>query len=75
MRSTGDALRDLRKKKGLSQEQVARDMGVALLTYGNWERDDNTPTADNLVRLADYYGVHPRDLLPSAEPAPAEAAQ
>lgn len=69
-------IRQARKLAGKSQEQVARDLDVALVTFGTWERGEANPSADNLIRLADYFGVHPRTLLASAQDmvAPGSAA-
>ena len=32
-------LAELRARKGLTQAQVAADLGVSLPTYGAWEKD------------------------------------
>lgn len=63
MESTATPIRRARVASGKSQEQVARDLDVSVVTFGNWERGTSAPTGENLVRLADYFGVHPRDLL------------
>lgn len=47
-------LKELRKKSGLTTEQVARMMGVALSTVGRWENEeDRYPAGKELPKLAD----------------------
>ena len=43
-----EKVRELRKKKGLAQEDLAREIGVSLSTIQRWERKG----AKNLSRLA-----------------------
>ncbi len=57
MRVFADRLKDLRKEKGLSQAQLARAVGVSYGVVCYWETDRSEPTAPNIVKLADYFGV------------------
>lgn len=50
-------LRDLRKKKGISQETLAHDLGVSKSTIGLYETGDTLPDAKTLRDLAVYFGV------------------
>ena len=50
-------LRELRKEKGVSQETVARDLGVSKSTIGLYETGDTLPDVKTLSDLAKYYGV------------------
>ena len=50
-------LRDLRKKKGISQETLARDLGVSKSTIGLYETGDTLPDAKTLRDLAAYFDV------------------
>lgn len=47
----------LRKSRGLSQAQVARETEVAQRAYQNYEYDQAEPRLSTLIRLADFYGV------------------
>ena len=60
---TGEFLRRLRTEKGLSQEQLADQLGVARRTVSRWETGTNAPDLDILIRLSDFYGVGLRDIL------------
>lgn len=50
-------LRELRKEKGVSQETVARDLGVSKSTIGLYETGDTLPDAKTLRDLATYFDV------------------
>ena len=59
----GACLRDLRKEKGLTQEQLAEQLNVSQRTVSRWETGSNTPDLDILLQLADFYEVDLRALL------------
>ena len=59
----GRLLQELRKEKGLTQEQLAERMGVARRTVSRWETGSNMPDLDILMELADLYAVDLRDIL------------
>ena len=59
----GECLRDLRKEKGLTQEQLAEKLNVSRRTVSRWETGSNTPDLDVLLQLADIYEVDLRSLL------------
>lgn len=50
-------LRHLRKKQGLTQEEVARHLHIERQTYCNYENETRTPPLDMIVLLANFYGV------------------
>ena len=60
---TGKFLQELRKEKGLTQEQRAEKTGVARRTVSRWETGSNMPDMDVLIELSDLYGVDLRDIL------------
>ncbi len=59
----GRLLQELRKEKGLTQEQLAERMGVARRTVSRWETGSNMPDLDILMELADLYAVDLREVL------------
>ena len=59
----GIFLQQLRKDKGLTQEQLAEMTGVARRTVSRWETGNNLPDLDILIRLSDLYAVELRELL------------
>lgn len=56
-------VRRLREDSGAPMKQVASEVGVSLATLGAWERGTRFPSAENIERLADYYGIEPCRLL------------
>ena len=59
----GSFLRELRREKGLTQEQTAEQFGVARRTVSRWETGSNLPDLDILVEMTDFYAVDLRELL------------
>ena len=59
----GKFLQELRKEKGLTQEQLAEKMGVARRTVSRWETGNNMPDLDLLIELSDLYDVGLREML------------
>lgn len=56
-------LADRRKQAGLSQEALAEQLGVSRQAVSKWERSESSPDTDNLIALAQLYGVSLDDLL------------
>lgn len=50
-------LREAREAKGLTQEQVAAQIGTHRVQVGKWETGVATPRPHTLERLAELYGV------------------
>ncbi len=59
----GRFLQDLRREKGITQEELAEKVGVARRTVSRWETGSNMPDLDILIELADYYDVDLREIL------------
>lgn len=55
-------LKVLRSQRGLTQEQVAAQVGVSRQAVAKWERGDTLPDIESCICLADLYGV-PLDAL------------
>ena len=47
-----ERIRELRKLRGLSQEELARLVGVERSTVSKWETGEAKPRADLFVKLA-----------------------
>lgn len=59
----GMFLRELRKEKGLTQEQFAEKFNVSNRTVSRWENGNNMPDLDVLIQISDYYEIDLRELL------------
>ncbi|WP_087141486.1 helix-turn-helix domain-containing protein [Brevundimonas diminuta] len=55
----GSNVRRLRKERGLSQESLAGEAGLAMRHLGRIERGEGNPTVAVLGKLAEVLGVHP----------------
>lgn len=63
-------LRALRAKRGLTQAEVAKEIGVDENSISGWEQGRIGMTYANAWKLAEFYGVS-LDALGSRESAPA----
>lgn len=63
IRRMGCFLKELRKEKGLTQEQLAETLNVSGRTVSRWETGSNIPDLDTLIELADFYSVDIRELI------------
>lgn len=59
----GKNLFQARKKKGLSQEEVAEKLGVSRQTVSKWETDETLPDIRQTKRLSVLYGLTLDDLV------------
>ena len=59
----GAFLRELRKEKNLTQEQLAEILGVSGRTVSRWETGSNMPDLAIMIELADYYDIDIKELL------------
>lgn len=77
----GEKLQKLRKRSGLSQEQLAARLTVSRQAVSKWELDETVPDTENVVQLSRLFGVSCDYLLreeaddPGAVPPPQDALQ
>lgn len=70
----------LRKEKGLSQTELAEELGIARQTVSRWEAGFAMPSAENLIGLSRVYGIPPEEILrggavKAETPEPDESAE
>lgn len=66
-------LKELRKQKGFSQDEVANALEITLRTYQNYEYGQREPSIEMIFKLADFFGVTTDYLLGrESEPNPLE---
>lgn len=63
----GEALRQIRTERGLSQEAAALACGIDRAYFGHLERATKTPTLKTVWRIADAFETQPSYLLIRAE--------
>jgi len=59
----GSFIRELRKEKGLTQEELAEKLNVNRRSVSRWETGSNLPDLDILIEMSDFYGVELGELL------------
>lgn len=50
-------LKELRKAKGMTQNEVAKVIGYSSLSYARYEKGEREPDINTLCKLADYFEV------------------
>ena len=53
----GSFLKELRKEKNLTQEQLAEELGVSGRTVSRWETGSNMPDISILIEISEFYDV------------------
>lgn len=61
----GDKLQQLRKEKGLTQEELANALYVSRTAVSKWETGRGYPSIDSLKEIAGYFSISIDDLLSS----------
>ena len=59
----GNRLYELRKQKGLSQEELANRLDVTRQTVSKWELGDSAPDMDKLVALGELFEISLDELV------------
>ena len=59
----GNRIKELRKQRGLTQNDFAAALHVSFQAVSNWERGIAPPELENLINIAAYFGVLVDDLL------------
>lgn len=58
-----EKLQELRKKRGLTQEELAQDLHVSRTAISKWESGRGYPSIDSLKDISNYFSVTIDDLL------------
>lgn len=56
-------LYNLRKQKGLSQEELANRLNVSRQTISKWEVGDSTPDMEKLIAISDMFDISLDELV------------
>ena len=67
-----DRIQQLRKSKGISQEELADRIGVSRQAVSKWESGQTSPDLEKIVLLSDYFEVTTDYLLKGVSPTPAQ---
>ena len=59
----GSFLRELRKEKGMTQEQLAEQLNTSNRSVSRWETGSTMPDLSMLIMLSEYYDVDVREII------------
>jgi len=63
----GERIRELREEHGLSQDALAKSVGVSTNTISRWETATYKPNLDDIQKLATFFKIRLLSLLPPEE--------
>lgn len=63
----GDRIRSLREKNNLTQEQIAKKIGISRGTYAHYEINKRRPDYETLIKIANLFDVSTDYLLKGEE--------
>ena len=63
MQKIGRQISSLRKKKGMTQMELADALGISYQAVSNWERGNTMPDISKLPELAEIFGVSIEEIL------------
>lgn len=64
-----DRIQNLRKAKGISQEELADKAGVSRQAVSKWESGQSVPDLDKVISMSEYFDVTTDYILRGIEPA------
>ena len=70
-----DRIQQLRKSRGISQEELADRIGVSRQAVSKWESGQTSPDLEKIVLLSDYFEVTTDYLLKGVSPTQAQTEQ
>lgn len=59
----GQRIKTLRRSKGLSQENLAKQLGISRQAISKWEAGISQPDIDNIIQLCKTFEISADDLL------------
>lgn len=66
--TVGDRIQNLRKTKGMSQEELADKVGVSRQAVSKWESEQATPDLEKVVIMSELFEVTTDYMLKGIEP-------
>lgn len=71
--TTGQRIKEARKKAGLTQKELAAKLGIAYQTLAQWENDLRNPKRETLQKIASALGINWYELYAESEKEQMEA--
>ena len=73
--NTADRIQNLRKAKGISQEELADKVGVSRQAVSKWESEQSLPDIDKIIIMSDFFEVTTDYILKGIETEKQAAAR
>ena len=73
--SFSEKLIELRRKNGLSQEQLGEKLGVTRQTVSKWELGATTPEMEKLAAISELFNISTDELIKGTAPEEAQTVQ
>ena len=70
-----ERIQKLRKARGISQEELAEQLGVSRQAVGKYESGQSTPDIEKIILLSEFFGVTTDYLLKGIEPESVQGDQ
>lgn len=70
-----ERIQRLRKSRGISQEELADQLGVSRQAVSKWESEQSAPDVEKIILLSDFFHVTTDYLLKGIEPVPEKSAE
>ena len=63
-----DRILELRRQKGISQEELADKLGVSRQAVSKWESEQSVPEMEKIIAMSEFFDVTTDYLLKGIEP-------
>jgi len=70
MNTLGTQLYILRKKKRMSMQELAYELGVSKTAVGKWEAGTSKPSAVSLIKICNFYHLNIQQLSKEVKDLP-----
>ncbi|MGT2757646.1 helix-turn-helix domain-containing protein [Streptococcus ovuberis] len=70
MNQFAEQLKDFRRQKGLSQDDLANQLHISRQAISRWENGETAPDLDTLVKLSSIFEVTLDELVTGVKPEP-----
>ena len=62
-REIGERVRQLRKSRGITQDELANHLSVSRQAVSRWETGSSVPSIEILLKLSELYGITINEIL------------
>lgn len=63
MNKIGENIKEIREQRQVSEYDIERNIGIPHQVQYRWEKGENLPNIEQLIKLADYYCISIDELV------------